>query len=111
MMEKTKKKFDFKKFCKDYAYEIGFAVSTTVLIGAGGWWVWHVKRNTTELTKLDIPNGKCFQHYRQFGKTYMNGESDLSCVGTFVQGLLESGHFKDSDKMLFMITDDGGLFK
>ena len=110
-MKKDKKKIDFKKFCKNYSYEIGFAIGTAVLIGAGGLWLWHVKRNTTELTKLDIPNGKCYDHYRQFDKNYMTGESDLGCVGSFVKGLLESGYFKDSDKMFFMISDDEKLIK
>lgn len=105
-MKEKKQKFNFKQFVKDYAYEIGFAAMTVVLLGAGGCWLHHVKRNTTELFKFDIPEGKCYQHYRQFGKTYLNGEASMKSAPTFIQGLLDAGNFAAADKVIFMITDD-----
>ena len=108
-MKEKKQKFNFKQFVKDYAHEIGFAAGTVILLGAGGWWLWHVKRNTTELFKFDIPEGKCYQHYRQFGKTYLNGEASMNTVSAFIQGLLEAGNFAASDKVFFMITDDKSI--
>lgn len=104
-----KQKFNFKQFVKDYAREIGFAAGTVILLGAGGWWLWHVKRNTTELFKFDIPEGKCYQHYRQFGKTYLNGEASMKSAPAFIQGLLDAGNFTSSDKVFFMITDDKSI--
>lgn len=109
MMEK--KKFNFKKFVKDYSYQIGFAIGTTVLIGTGAWWLWHVKRNTEDLFVFDIPEGKCHAHYRQFGKKYMNAEASMRSTPVFLQGLLDSGNFKPEDRVFFMITDDKDLFK
>ena len=108
-MEKIKAKA--KMIWNDYGYQIGIGVGTVVLLTAGGLWIRHVKRNTVELEKLSIPNGECFQHYRQFGKTYMNAEGDLGSIPTFVQGLLDSGLFKASDKMIFMLTDDKDILK
>ena len=64
------------------------------------------KRNTTELFKFDIPEGKCYEHYRQFGKTYLSGEASMKSAPTFIQGLLDAGNFASSDKVFFMITDD-----
>lgn len=110
MME-NKKKFNFRKFCVDHAYQIGFAVGATVLVGAGGWWLWHVKRNTEDLFIFDIPEGKCHAHYRQFGKKYMNAEASMKSTPVFIQGLLDAGNFKADDRVFFMITDDRELFK
>ncbi len=108
-MKEKKQKFNFKQFVKDYAVEIGYVAGTVVLLGLDGGWLWHVKRNTTELFKFDIPEGKCYQHYRQFGKTYLNGEASMNAAPVFIQGLLDAGSFAASDRVLFMITDDKNI--
>lgn len=86
-----------------------YGTTALVIFGCGASWLWHVRRNTTELGKLVIPNGKCYEYFRQFGEDYLSGESKIGDLGDFMKKLIDEGRFKPENRIFFMATTDNEI--
>lgn len=90
-----------KKFWDDYK---------ATIIGGGVAAIWlaayllYVKRNTTNLPEIDIPGGKCYQFYEQFGERVLNADVPMCYVADFARQLRENG-FSDKAEFLVSVTE------
>lgn len=81
------------------------------IIGGGATAIWlvayllYVKHNTTDLPEIDVPGGKCFGMYEQFGERVLNVDVPLCCVADFARRLREEGHFSDNAEFLVSVTE------
>lgn len=80
------------------------------IIGAGAGAIWlvayllYVKRNTTDLPEIDIPGGKCYGFYEQFGERVLNADVPMCYVADFARQLRENG-FSDKAEFFVAVTE------
>lgn len=91
-----------KKFWDDHKAAI-------IGVGAGAaWfaaWLLYVKHNTTDLPGIEIPEGKCYGFYEQFGERTLNADVPMCMMSDLAKRLMDEGWFSKDAEAFVMFSE------